>query len=158
MNWHDYFVDEGITLSWKIRPARMIYPGRVVSFKNTHGYLVVKLKGKQHMVHRVLWEMRNGPIPAGMQIDHIDGDRLNNLPGNLRLATHSENCHNRGVQKNSSSGVKGVHWDKARKKWRAKAYLGGKIRHAGYFDDLEEASAAAKNLRDILHGDFARHG
>ena len=41
--------------------------------------------------HRVIWEAFNGPIPFGMQINHKDGDKLNNRLSNLELCTPSEN-------------------------------------------------------------------
>lgn len=36
------------------------------------GYYVLRFKGKQYLVHRVVWEMLNGPIPEGYLIDHIN--------------------------------------------------------------------------------------
>ena len=45
-------------------------------------------------VHRAVWETFNGPIPKGMEIDHIDGDSFNNKLSNLKLVTHAENTRN----------------------------------------------------------------
>lgn len=42
-------------------------------------------------VHRVIWELHNGPIPEGMVIDHKDCDRVNNHIDNLQVCTYSEN-------------------------------------------------------------------
>lgn len=50
---------------------------------------------KQHfLVHRVIWEAFNGPIPAGYDIDHIDGNAHNNALNNLQAITHSDNLKN----------------------------------------------------------------
>lgn len=50
------------------------------------------LNGKRFLVHRIVWECFNGPIPAGLEINHIDNDPNNNALDNLELISHSENC------------------------------------------------------------------
>lgn len=55
------------------------------------------LKGKHFLVHRAVWEAFNGPIPEKYDIDHIDGNPLNNCLDNLRAVTHSENLKNRKI-------------------------------------------------------------
>ena len=52
-------------------------------------------KRKTFMVHRVIYEAFNGPIPEKLQIDHINGIRDDNRLVNLRLFTNKENCQNR---------------------------------------------------------------
>lgn len=59
-------------------------------------------------VHRVVWEAANGPIPDGMQIDHINGNSFDNRLENLRLVTNRENSCNRGMRGDNQSGVTGV--------------------------------------------------
>lgn len=49
------------------------------------------LKHKLDKVHRVVWEVHRGAIPAGLEIDHVDGDKSNNRIDNLQLVTHAEN-------------------------------------------------------------------
>jgi len=71
---------------------------------NPSGYLYYKLsvgKCKYDYLrgHRIVWEAFNGKIPAGLEIDHIDRDRHNNILTNLRLVTHSENCLNQKRKK-----------------------------------------------------------
>ena len=46
--------------------------------------------GKYVREHRHVWQMTNGPIPDGMFIHYIDGDKLNNEISNLELITHTE--------------------------------------------------------------------
>ena len=53
-------------------------------------------------VHRMVYEAFKGEIPEGMEIDHIDRNRCNNNPDNLRVVTKSENCKNRKSQHSSS--------------------------------------------------------
>jgi hypothetical protein len=78
--------------------------------------------------------------PNDLQIDHIDGNGLNNQKSNLRVVTHRENHQNR--QHKKSSKFPGVSWNKKIKKWNAKIRIGNKSLHLGYFYDEEEASKA----------------
>lgn len=59
------------------------------------GYPVVHawITGRQYLVtaHRLVWTVLRGPIPQGLDINHIDGKKTNNHPSNLELATRSEN-------------------------------------------------------------------
>jgi hypothetical protein len=59
------------------------------------GYSIVHfwLDGRQYLVtaHRLVWTVLNGPIPAGMAINHIDGWKTNNAPSNLEVVTPAEN-------------------------------------------------------------------
>ncbi|EOU3097717.1 HNH endonuclease signature motif containing protein, partial [Yersinia enterocolitica] len=77
MNWHQYFIYEpetGLLLNKISRYKARI--GTPVGFSNGKGYLQVTLNRKPYRVHRIIWEMHNGPIPEGMQIDHIDHNRV----------------------------------------------------------------------------------
>lgn len=56
--------------------------------------LYYSYNGKHISVHRLMWEIFNGPIPNGYEIDHIDRNPSNNALNNLRLVTHSENAKN----------------------------------------------------------------
>jgi len=94
--------------------------------------------------------------PLGVEVDHRDGDGLNNQRYNLRLATHSQNLCNRGKQRNNTSGYKGVSWFKRVGKWHARIQINGRDKHLGYFDILEEA-ARAYNVAALEHfGEFAK--
>lgn len=82
--------------------------GQVISFarkipailrprKHTSGYYQVTLweSGKQrdHYIHRLVYEFWKGTIPTGLEINHIDGNKLNNNIENLEALTHQENMH-----------------------------------------------------------------
>jgi len=100
-------------------------------------------------LHRVLWALAYGEWPA-REVDHIDGNRLNNCLGNLRLATASENHRNQKKRADSTSGVTGVSWHKRSGRWRAYVTAGGRMRHLGYFDSLEEAATARAEADKIF--------
>lgn len=69
-------------------------PDRRAGTPDTLKYWSVKFKDKFYGVHRVIWEMLNGPIPKGHVIDHINGDPFDNRVENLRLASPSQNARN----------------------------------------------------------------
>lgn len=92
----------------------------------------------------------------GQVIDHIDGNPSNNRKSNLRICTVSENGFNRSKQKNNTSGVKGVSWDKKSQKWLAQIMSNCKQYRIGLFDTIKEASDAYDAKAIELHGEFAR--
>ena len=65
-------------------------------------------KPKAILLHRFIYELKNGPIPEGLFIDHRDGNSLNDCISNLRLATQQQNNMNRKKNKNNTSGFKGI--------------------------------------------------
>jgi hypothetical protein len=85
-----------------------------------------------------------------MDVDHRDGNTLDNTDGNLRLATRSQNNQN-AKGKGSSSGIKGVYWDKTRSKWYGQVELNYKTHTTGTFDTKEECAEAVSRLRQKLH-------
>lgn len=114
-----------------------------------HGRLTVA--GRTLYAHRISFELVNGPIPAGMEIDHMCHNRGCVNPGHLRVVTPKQNGENRaGANPNSKSGVRGVHWRKDVKKWQVTIHAGSKMHHVGYFTDLPEASEAAAAKRNEL--------
>ena len=109
---------------------------------NSHGYAMTKIGDKNVRVHRLVWEEANGPIPSGMDIDHINGDRTDNRIENLRPVTRAENMKNCKVYKNSKTGVPGVCWCKVKKKWRVYLVENYKQKHLGYYRDWFDAVCA----------------
>ncbi len=105
------------------------------------------------MLHRFLL----GVTDRKIEVDHIDGDGLNNCKSNLRPASKGQNQHNIKLQRNNTSGVKGVCWCKTNRYWLARVYSEGRVAWQATFHDLSEASAAVRAVRESLHGEFARH-
>lgn len=120
-----------------------------------HGYKVGSIFDKKYTAHRVVFAMVNGFWPEA-EVDHIDGDRLNNRPQNLRGATRSQNQCNVGVMRSNTSGAKGVSWDRDRKMWRADIMVNYKRKHLGMFETVEEGAQAYKLASAKLHQDFGR--
>lgn len=92
----------------------------------------------------------------GEQIDHWNGDGLDNRRGNLRKCTGSQNRQNiRELYSSNKSGYKGVHWCKSHSKWVARVVVDGKVHHLGYFSTREEAGAAYDAAAKQTFGEFA---
>lgn len=89
--------------------------------------------------------MHNGTIPDGMQIDHINHNRLDNRLENLRLVCHNENSRNRSMNGNNTSKISGVHWDSRNNKWQARISVNGTRITLGHFSSLFDASCARKS-------------
>jgi hypothetical protein len=89
--------------------------------------------------------------PAGIEVDHIDNDGLNNTRENLRFATHQQNCFNKPAPKSNTSGFKGVSWSDALGCWTA--IIRGK--RIGQFDTPEDAALAYDATARELFGEYA---
>jgi HNH endonuclease len=110
-------------------------------------------------LHRViLARILARPLLPGEQVDHIDGDGLNNRRSNLRLATVSMNQQNRSMQKNNTSGFKGVSFHKLTGKWQASIGINGALKYLGLHDTPEIAYAVYCEAARELHQDFANLG
>lgn len=119
---------------------------------DSKGYLRVKINGKCDRIHRIIWSYVNGPIPAGMVIDHINGDKSDNRIENLRLTTCSQNSQNRtGPQKNSKTQVKGVSFVAKLNKFEAAIHCNRKKFTVGYFESIEAAEKAYCTAASKIH-------
>lgn len=87
--------------------------------------------------------------PEGKQVDHRDGDVLNDRRGNLRVVTHQQNQENR-VTIRAASGARGVTSQPGRRKFRAKVKVKGRTYDFGWHDTVEEAQRAAEEGRRAL--------
>ncbi len=87
-------------------------------------------------------------------IDHINGDTLDNRRQNLRLASRSQNLQNQ-VKTRGHSRFKGVYFDTASSKWKAQITIGGIRKNLGRFADEELAAVAYNNAAIDAYGAFA---
>lgn len=114
---------------------------------------IVTASGKRtsQFLHRFI-----AVAPADFQVDHINGNTLDNRRCNLRLATHAENLWNRGAQRNNTSGHKGVFLHRRSGLWTSRLYANGKMIHLGYFKSKDAAAVAYASAVTIHHGEFAK--
>jgi hypothetical protein len=94
--------------------------------------------------------------PKGLVVDHRNGDTLDNLRSNLRLATFSENMQNRRKRKNTSSRFIGVFIDKRCGRCVAQIIYQGRKITLGRFDNEMEAAKAYDEAAKRYRGEFAR--
>jgi hypothetical protein len=95
-------------------------------------------------------------FPQSDQVDHKDGNGLNNCRGNLRPCTQAQNLRNQSKSLGLSSQFKGVSWFKPVRKWRAYVSLNGKQHSLGYYDCEVEAAQAYDWSAQIYFGEFAK--
>lgn len=124
------------------RPCNSVKIGDEIGYlkrcKSGLTYLSMEYKGKQYLVHRLVFLDMTGSFPDG-DVDHIDGNGLNNRWNNLRIVNAIENGKNRRLNDNNVSGYQGVSFYNLTNKWRAAISIDGKKKHLGYFDTFEEA-------------------
>ena len=112
------------------------------------GYRRARIGGRSFYVHRVVADafVDGFSICGGDCIDHINGDRADNRPENLRVSSVRENALSFNEMRGGSSRFRGVYWYKPLGKWKSQAMLNGRKTHIGYFDH-EEAAAIAFDRR-----------
>jgi hypothetical protein len=101
-------------------------------------------------MHRVIMN-----VPDGMEIDHKDGDGLNNQEDNLRICTGSQNSANKGISKVNKSGYKGVYWSTRERKWQAEIKVNQKTIYIGRYKDIKDGARAYNEAAKKYFGEFA---
>lgn len=95
--------------------------------------------------------------PTGYEVDHVNGNRLDNRRCNLRVCTCAENARNIKIRSNNTIGIQGVvkRREKLKKPFIASIQIDKTKIHLGYFSTIEEAqqSYIAASLK--YHGAFS---
>jgi hypothetical protein len=120
-------------------------------------YLYCGLDGKNYRLHRLIYFMLHPDANLLLQIDHINGDSLDNRRENLRLVTNQDNHKNLAMRSNNKSGVMGVGLNKATGKWEVCIHVNGKKKFLGLFTDLKEAARVRKQA-EVKYGFHPNHG
>lgn len=131
---HKWYVDEC---------GKNSYARTFISYKSKSGW-----RTRSCSMHRMLLKP-----PEKFDVDHINGNGLDNRRSNLRICTREQNLRNRKI--NKTKGVKGVHWHETAEKWCAQITHNGKCQHIGLFQDRDEAAKAYDNKAKELFGEFA---
>lgn len=104
---------------------------------------------KAGYLHRLIAGLQRGD---GLEVDHRDGNGLDNRRANLRIVTHAQNQQNRHRETGRRSSYRGVTWSQIRADrgcapWVARVKLDGVTRFCAYFWDEREAGDAAAEIR-----------
>lgn len=145
----DYDPDTGIFT--RLKSGGGVRAGSIAGCRNVYGYTLISVGNKRMLAHRLAFLWMTGAFPPA-DVDHIDGDRENNVWENLREATRSENMQNIARPKASAtSGILGVTFDRSKGKWVAQIRHGGKNKLIGRFETAERAGQAYMEAKRALH-------
>lgn len=132
--------------TWRKKPNRCIPVGAPAGFAHCNGYLSISLGGVTVLAHRLAFAMTHGYWPDSL-IDHRDGNKRNNSIANLRAGSKSLNALNQHGKPRSSTGFRGVHHSRSRRRFVARL----NNRYLGSFPTAEEASAAYVAAKAAAH-------
>lgn len=144
-NYLDYNRRTG-DLYWTKKVGGKSRVGAVAGYLSKIGYRIITYKGQPLKSHRIVFWKLHGFLPN--IIDHIDGNKANNRPNNLRKSSIVENGHNRIEHRNG--GKLGTSYRKDNKKWVAQCWAGGKKVYLGQFDTIEEAESTYRAFKEKL--------
>lgn len=116
---------------------------------NENGYARATKDGSNIFMHRLVIEESDKNIYT----DHINGNRLDNRRKNLRLVTPSQSMMNTCLRLKSTTGIKGVSFDKRMQKYEAYIHKGKKI-SLGFYKDIDEARTIRGNAERELYGEY----
>jgi len=148
----DMFDDPRRCDRWNTR-----YAGReAFGIISDSGYKVGKIGPFQMRAHRVVWALVYGCWPPD-QIDHSNHNRSDNRISNLVLASNEANQKNRRKQKNNTSGITGVYWNKKSSKWYSCIQSDGVQKYLGCFN-CKSAAMITRKAADSVAGFHMNHG
>lgn len=153
-------------LFWKRRPlsdfksvrACNVWNGRLVGKEVgsiNNGYRSFNTDGENYRTHRVIWFIETGEWPD--EVDHDDGDTLNNRFANLKNGDHAQNMLNKRAYRTNKSSVPGVMWEKGKGLWVARIPVNGKLKTLGRSKDINKVIALRKRA-ELQLGYNANHG
>jgi len=143
--------------TWRVDRKNQVRVGGIAGSVNSKGYVTIWIDGNQCQAHRlaVLW--MTGEYPPS-DTDHVNMVKTDNRWCNLRLASRSQNMANKKNRADNTSGAKGVSFKKQLGKWCARVMFNGSRYHLGYYNTVEEASAAYAGASRLCFGDFHNLG
>lgn len=130
--------------------------GSIAGSITPHGYFRVKVDGRLYLVHRVIYFMATGEDPGILEVDHIDGNKGNNKPSNLRLATREQNRQNVPAYTSNKFNARGTWFDDRRNAYFCAVQAFGVREQFGPFATLAEASRVYEREARERFGEFYR--
>ena len=131
--------------------------GKLASHINaTTGRVRTTVNGNRYYAPRLVYIINNGPIKNNHDIDHINGNPLDNRPSNLRQCTRSQNILNSKLSSANTSGYKNVSLSQDGETYFVQMQVRGTIYRRAGFATAVAADKAARKMRRELAGEFAR--
>ncbi len=143
------------SLYWKKSKCNFKKDGYECNTTDTKGRKRVYIEGRTYAVSHVVFAMHFNRWPKN-QLDHINRNKTDNRIENLREATNQENCCNKDIHKNNSSGFKGVSFHIRDNVYHSRIMHKGVMHHLGEYTSKIEAALAYNFAAKFYHGDFAR--
>lgn len=153
-----YDPETGI-ITRKISTANRIKIGDVagwIQISNGKSYIRMSISNRLHLAHRLAWLYITGSFPNG-EIDHINGNGLDNRFCNLRDVIPNDNMLNKRIYQNNKSGMTGISWHNRDNIWSSQIGINGRRIHLGYSKNLFDAVCARKNA-EIKYCFHKNHG
>lgn len=119
------------------------------------GYACCHTKRIHKRMHRLILELHGNNL-QGHQVDHKDGNRLNNQKFNLKICSNEQNSRNSNIRIDNTSGYKGVYWYQQEGKWAAQIHLLDKHYSLGIYSSKIEAAQAYNVASEILFAEFSK--
>lgn len=119
---------------------------------NESGYVISWMDKKHIRLHRLIINPNDG-----FDIDHINGNTLDNRRKNLRICTRQQNSMNQKNHSNNTSGKSGVTFNKKSKKWCVSIGYKYKRIFIGYYKTKDEAINARMKAEKEYYGEYARN-
>lgn len=142
--------------AWNARYAGKI-SGKISESKKNKTYSHVSINKKRYYLHRVIYAMVTGSIDPNMEIDHINGNGIDNRWSNLRLVHQRINARNHKIPSHNTSGICGVRFEEDRGLWLARITINKKMINLGRFSDVSDAIKARK-AAEIKYNFHKNHG
>ena len=137
------FSYDGKQLRWRVRPPHSRVKVGSVAGSYDRSYQRIRINGKNYFAHRLVWLYFYGQWPK-TQLDHINGDTMDNRIDNLREVTTQQNQRNCGMSSGNTSGVRGVR-RKQSQNWLADITINRKTKNLGTYKSFNEAVKARYN-------------
>ena len=146
-----HYTPETGVFTWKVQKPFTAKRGSIAGHLSKNGYVTISIDSHIRLAHRLAWLYVYGEWPA-FHIDHIDGNRSNNMIFNLRADPLRQNQQNRRCpSRNNTSGYLGVCWSKSVKKWEAKITENGKRKVIGWYESPIDAHEAYLKTKREIH-------
>jgi hypothetical protein len=139
-------------LFWRVATSNRVKAGAEAGALGGPGYRYLMVETERFLAHRLIFFMQTGRWPIG-DVDHMDGNRVNNAWANLRECDRKTNMENRKAPSSKSrTGVLGVSLSRGR--FKAQIASGGKNRCLGRFDTVQEAQEAYLKAKALVHAGY----